>query len=81
MSIKRSQHGRHVCGVLCQRDQRPAMSASIDAASATEDADGFLAVCLRHEVDQLDGMFWLQRLSRLKRERLVKKFEKMARGL
>ena len=29
-----------------------------------------------HEVDQLDGIFWLQRLSRLKRDRLVKKWEK-----
>ncbi|MGE7369408.1 peptide deformylase [Neorhizobium sp. NPDC001467] len=30
-------------------------------------------------IDQLDGMFWLQRLSRLKRERLIKKWEKAAR--
>lgn len=43
----------------------------------TEEAEGFLAVCLQHEIDQLDGMFWLQRLSRLKRERLVKKWEKL----
>ncbi|ARQ10285.1 peptide deformylase protein [Rhizobium etli] len=39
-------------------------------------AEGFLAICVQHEVDQLDGIFWLQRLSRLKRERLVKKWEK-----
>ncbi|QKK23706.1 peptide deformylase [Rhizobium hidalgonense] len=39
-------------------------------------ADGFLAICIQHEVDQLDGIFWLQRLSRLKRDRLVKKWEK-----
>jgi peptide deformylase len=38
------------------------------------------AVCHQHEIDQLDGMFWIQRLSRLKRERLVKKFEKLSRG-
>ncbi len=43
----------------------------------TEEAEGFLAVCLQHEIDQLDGMFWLQRLSRLKRERLVQKWEKL----
>ncbi|ANK91776.1 MULTISPECIES: peptide deformylase [Rhizobium] len=41
-----------------------------------EAAEGFLAICVQHEVDQLDGIFWLQRLSRLKRERLVKKWEK-----
>ncbi|ANM17261.1 peptide deformylase protein [Rhizobium sp. N541] len=39
-------------------------------------AEGFLAICIQHEVDQLDGIFWLQRLSRLKRDRLVKKWEK-----
>ncbi|OWV78793.1 peptide deformylase [Rhizobium sp. R635] len=47
------------------------------AGTVHEDAaEGFLAICIQHEVDQLDGIFWLQRLSRLKRERLVKKWEK-----
>lgn len=43
----------------------------------TEEADGLLAVCLQHEIDQLDGIFWIDRLSRLKRERVVKKFRKL----
>ncbi len=42
-----------------------------------EAADDFLAVCIQHEIDQLDGIFWIQRLSRLKRERLVKRWEKL----
>lgn len=46
----------------------------------TEESDGLRAVCHQHEIDQLDGMFWIQRLSRLKRERLVKKYEKIGRG-
>jgi peptide deformylase len=41
------------------------------------DADGLMAVCLQHEIDQLDGIFWLQRLSRLRRERVLKRFEKV----
>ncbi|KQS63312.1 peptide deformylase [Rhizobium sp. Leaf371] len=41
-----------------------------------EEADGLLAICLQHEIDQINGIFWLQRLSRLKRERIVKKYEK-----
>lgn len=45
----------------------------------TEDFDGFAAICLQHEIDQLDGIFWIQRLSRLKRERLLKKWEKTGR--
>jgi peptide deformylase len=45
----------------------------------TEEADSLLAVCHQHEIDQLDGMFWIQRLSRLKRERLIKRYEKLER--
>ncbi|MDC9813218.1 peptide deformylase [Rhizobium binxianense] len=41
-----------------------------------EAAEGFHAICIQHEVDQLDGIFWLQRLSRLKRDRLEKRWEK-----
>ncbi|ASY56123.1 MULTISPECIES: peptide deformylase [Sinorhizobium] len=42
-----------------------------------EEASGLMAVCLQHEIDQLDGIFWLRRLSRLKRDRAVKRFEKL----
>lgn len=45
----------------------------------SEEADGLLAVCHQHEIDQLDGLFWIQRLSRLKRERLIKRYEKLHR--
>ncbi len=44
-----------------------------------EMAEGFLAVCLQHEIDQLDGIFWLDRLSRLKRERANKRWDKARR--
>jgi peptide deformylase len=46
----------------------------------TEESDGLRAVCHQHEIDQLNGLFWIQRLSRLKRERLIKRFEKISRG-
>lgn len=46
----------------------------------TEEADGLRAVCHQHEIDQLNGLFWIKRLSRLKRERLIKRFEKMSRS-
>ena len=46
----------------------------------TEQSEGLRAVCHQHEIDQLNGLFWIQRLSRLKRERLIKRFEKMSRG-
>lgn len=39
-------------------------------------AEGFHAICIQHEIDQLDGIFWLKRLSKLKRDRLLKKWGK-----
>jgi peptide deformylase len=49
----------------------------VDGREHIEDADGLLAVCLQHEIDQLDGIFWLQRLSPLRRERVVKRYHKL----
>ena len=46
----------------------------------TEESAGLRAVCHQHEIDQLNGLFWIKRLSRLKRERLIKRFEKVSRG-
>jgi peptide deformylase len=46
----------------------------------TEESEGLRAVCHQHEIDQLNGVFWIKRLSRLKRERLIKRFDKMSRG-
>jgi peptide deformylase len=65
-----------------QRHARVRISyQDLDGSMQTEESEALRAVCHQHEIDQLDGMFWIQRLSRLKRERLVKKFEKMARDL
>jgi peptide deformylase len=38
------------------------------------EASGLLAVCLQHEIDQLDGIFWTRRLSPLRRDRVMKRF-------
>lgn len=40
------------------------------------DADGLLAVCIQHEIDHLDGVLFIDRISRLKRERIEKKLAK-----
>jgi peptide deformylase len=52
----------------------------VDGKAHTEESQGLRAVCHQHEIDQLNGMFWIKRLSRLKRERLIKRFDKMSRG-
>ncbi|MGY3528070.1 peptide deformylase [Bradyrhizobium embrapense] len=51
----------------------------LDGNMQTEESDALRAVCHQHEIDQLDGVFWIRRLSRLKRERLIKRFEKISR--
>lgn len=43
------------------------------------EADGLLAVCLQHEVDHLDGKLFVDHISRLKRDRIKKKLEKVQR--
>jgi peptide deformylase len=42
-------------------------------------AEGLLAVCLQHEIDHLDGKLFVDYVSRLKRERIRKKLEKVHR--
>ncbi|MBR2137091.1 MAG: peptide deformylase [Alphaproteobacteria bacterium] len=39
-------------------------------------AEGLLAIILQHEIDHLDGILYIDHLSRLKRTRLLKKLEK-----
>lgn len=51
----------------------------LDGTEHEEEADGLMAVCHQHEIDQLDGIFWIDRLSKLKRDRLIKKFDKLQR--
>jgi peptide deformylase len=42
-------------------------------------ADGILATCLQHEIDHLNGVLFIDYLSRLKRERVTKRFAKQAK--
>jgi peptide deformylase len=46
----------------------------------SEEADGFLAVCHQHEIDQLDGIIWTRRLSQLRRDRLFKRFHRLQKN-
>lgn len=43
------------------------------------EADGLLAICIQHEMDHLLGKVFVEYLSRLKQERIVKKLKKMER--
>ena len=43
-------------------------------------ADGILATCVQHEIDHLDGILFIDYLSKLKRDRVIKKFAKMKKA-
>ena len=45
-----------------------------------EDAEGLYAVCIQHEMDHLEGVLFIDHLSRLKREQAVKKVRKQAKA-
>jgi peptide deformylase len=51
-----------------------------DGAPVEEDAEGMFAVCIQHEMDHLDGVLFIDHLSRLKRDRAIAKVRKAARA-
>jgi len=52
----------------------------IKGQSQELEADGLLATCLQHEMDHLDGVLFIDHISRLKREMVIKKFIKRAKN-
>ena len=50
-----------------------------DGKPQSIEAEGILAVCIQHEIDHLNGVLFIDHISRLKRSRVIKKFEKAAR--
>lgn len=51
-----------------------------DGKSHEEELDGLLATCLQHEMDHLDGILFVDHLSRLKRDMIMKKLTKARKG-
>jgi len=51
----------------------------LDGNLVEKDADDRLAICIQHELDHLDGVLYIDYLSRLKRDRVLKKFQKADR--
>ena len=52
---------------------------NLDGQSVEQEADGLLATCLQHEIDHLNGVLFIDHLSKLKRDRVMKKFTKAAK--
>jgi peptide deformylase len=49
-------------------------------AEIEEEADGLYARCIQHEMDHLDGVLFIDHLSRLKREQAVRKVKKQVKA-
>lgn len=49
----------------------------LDGKVHEEDLDGLMATCLQHEMDHLEGILFIDHLSRLKRQMALKKLKKM----
>jgi peptide deformylase len=51
----------------------------LDGKEYVEEADGLRAVCFQHEIDHLDGVLFIDRISRLKRSLYIGKRKKALR--
>jgi peptide deformylase len=51
----------------------------IDGKTQELEANGLLATCIQHEIDHLNGVLFIDHISKLKRDRVIKKFAKAAK--
>ena len=51
----------------------------LDGKEQELEANGLLATCTQHEIDHLNGVLFIDHISRLKRSRIIKKFAKAAK--
>jgi peptide deformylase len=51
----------------------------IEGKPQEADAEGLFATCIQHEIDHLNGVLFIDHISKLKRDRIVKKFTKSAK--
>ena len=51
----------------------------LDGKVHEEDAEGLFATCIQHGIDHLNGVLFVDYLSKLKRDRVMKKFSKAAK--
>ena len=49
-----------------------------DGKEKSMEADGLMATCLQHEIDHLNGVLFIDHISKLKRDMVIKKFKKLA---
>lgn len=64
---------------VCRAEQITVKALGLDGKPFTLKADGLLAVCIQHEIDHLNGIVFVDHLSRLKQGRIKQKLKKRVR--
>ena len=66
-------------GEVARPDKVRVKFRDLDGVLREIEAAGLLATCIQHEIDHLNGVLFIDHLSKLKRDRIVKKFAKAAK--
>ncbi len=68
-----------VFGVVERAAQIEVKAQDLSGNAVEFQADGLLAICIQHEIDHLNGVLFIDHLSKLKRDRIKKRLKKEAR--
>ena len=52
----------------------------LDGTVHEEEMEGMMATCIQHEMDHLEGVLFIDHLSRLKRNMALRKLEKLRKA-
>ena len=68
---------------ICEEVERPVQVKvkylDLDGKAREIEADAVFARCLQHEIDHINGVLFIDHISKLKRDRIIKKFSKAAK--
>ena len=70
--------GREALEKIAALARRPQL-LDLDGERHEEEAQGLYATCIQHEIDHLNGVLFIDHISKLKRDRVTKKFAKAAK--
>lgn len=65
-----------ISGTIKRPEKVKVSYINLDGKKQIIEADGLLATCLQHEIDHLNGILFIDRMSQLKRDLILKKYKK-----
>ncbi len=76
-----SVYPRQIQSIVKRAEKIKVRAQDIDGKVFEMDADGFMAKCIQHELDHLDGVVFLDKISKIKRNQLEIKIRKIRKKL